>query len=128
MKQLLLILSIALLAIGCDPSTTTGTENNNSSTFKVGNLEVMKEDLGRMSWDDAKKTCAALGDGWRLPTKQELEILYVNNQKIGGFDDNYYWSSTEAGYFDAWLQSFSSGGQVFYFKYYSGYVRAIRAF
>ena len=128
MKQLLLILSIALLAIGCDPSTTTGTENNNSSTFKVGNLEVMKEDLGRMSWDDAKKTCAALGDGWRLPTKQELEILYVNNQKIGGFDDNYYWSSTEAGYFDAWLQSFSSGGQVFYFKCYSGYVRAIRAF
>ena len=98
-----------------------------AQTFKIGNLEVMKEDLGRMSWDDAKKTCAALGDGWRLPTKQELEILYVNNQRIGGFDDNYYWSSTEVDYSNAWSQNFYNGHQANATKSNAPYVRAVRA-
>ena len=41
------------------------------------------------------KACAALGGGWRLPTKDELNILYENKDKIGGFASNNYWSSTE---------------------------------
>ncbi len=57
-------------------------EEKNSSTIKIGNLEVMTEDLGRMTWDDAKEACANLGDGWRLPTKDELNILYENKHKI----------------------------------------------
>ena len=51
-----------------------------------------------MTWEDAKKACAALGDGWRLPTKDELNILYENKDKIGGLIHQLrspYWSSTE---------------------------------
>ena len=48
-----------------------------------------------MEWDDAMKACADLGDGWRLPTKDELNTLYQNKDKIGGFANSGYWSCTE---------------------------------
>ena len=99
-----------------------------SSTIKIGNLEVMTEDLGEMNWDEAKKACADLGDGWRLPTKDELNILYQNKDKIGGFASNYYWSSTEYDNDGAWIQSFSSGNQFVNFKFRLNYVRAVRNF
>lgn len=35
------------------------------------------------------KKGADLGDGWRLPTKDELNVLYENKDKIGGFASNY---------------------------------------
>lgn len=35
-----------------------------------------------MRWSDAKRTCADLGDGWRLPSKSELNILYKNRKKL----------------------------------------------
>ena len=97
-------------------------------TVKIANLEVMTEDLGVMNWDDAKKACADLGDGWRLPTMDELNILYQNQDKIGGFAFNYYWSSTEVGFDGAWIQFFGDGPQANYGKGYTYYVRAIRAF
>ena len=31
-----------------------------------------------MNWHDANKACNALGKGWRLPTKDELNTLYQN--------------------------------------------------
>lgn len=64
-------------------------------TIKIGNLEIMKKDLGLFNWDDANAAISALGDGWRLPTKNELFILNVNKKIIGGFDAEFsYWSST----------------------------------
>ena len=33
-------------------------------SIKIGELEIMTEDLGDMNWEDAKKACADLGDGW----------------------------------------------------------------
>ena len=99
------------------------------SSIKIGNLEVMTVDLGMMNWEDAKKACADLGDGWRLPTKDELNILYENKNKIGGFAFDYYWSSTEVGDDSAWRQDFFDGFQSFGYKNYSNfYVRAVRAF
>ncbi len=82
-----------------------------SSTIKIGNLEVMTEDLGEMNWDDAMKACADLGDGWRLPTKDELNLLYENKEKIGGF------AMPTIGVLrrtitHAWLQSFTDGYQT----------------
>ena len=98
------------------------------STIKIGNLEVMTEDLGEMNWHEAKKACADLGDGWRLPTKDELNILYVNKDKIGGFANSLYWSSTENGGNYAWFQHFVYGDQNDFYKSATSYVRAVRAF
>jgi hypothetical protein len=65
---------------------------------------------------------------WYLPSKNELNKLFLNMGKVGGFSINYYWSSTEYFYYLAWYQYFYSGYQYFYYKDYSGNVRAVRAF
>ena len=66
----------------------------------------MSRDLGRMNWHEAKIACKKLGPGWRLPTKDELNMLYKNKEEIGGFANNFYWSSTEYDNSSAWFQFF----------------------
>jgi hypothetical protein len=69
---------------------------------------------------------------WYLPSKYELNLLYLQRAAVGGFIDDYYWSSTEYDYSSAWYQDFTEGDggyQDYYFKdYYYNRVRAIRAF
>jgi hypothetical protein len=62
-----------------------------------------------MMWDDANKACAALGDGWRLPTQEELNILYQNKDEIGGFSNKNFWSSTVYSDNNLGWQSFGDG-------------------
>jgi len=100
------------------------------STVKIGNLEVMTEDLGYMEWVEAQEACADLGDGWRLPTKGELKVLYKNKDKIGGFDIFFYWSSAPDVYEHAWGMLFeerSLGGGEFLSWLRNGNVRAVRS-
>ena len=92
----------------------------------IGGLEV-SDNLEIMSWHEAKIACKKLGTGWRLPTKDELYMLYKNREEIGGFADNFYWSSTENGASYAWLQNFFYGNQTNSNKYNYNYVRAVRA-
>ena len=53
--------------------------------------------------------------------------LYLGN--IGGFASNYYWSSTEYDFNNAWFQRFANGNQANTSKssYYLNHVRAVRA-
>ena len=58
-------------------------------------------DLEKMDWNDAKTACDELVlngySDWHLPTKEELDLLYVNLRKfnIGGLGYGEYWSSNE---------------------------------
>ena len=92
----------------------------------INGLEV-SDNLGYMNWDDAIIACKKLGTGWRLPTKDELNMLYENKEEIGGFASNVYWSSTEREYANAWIQDFINGVQVYSNKSNYDYVRAVRA-
>ncbi|NBW59983.1 MAG: DUF1566 domain-containing protein, partial [Crocinitomicaceae bacterium] len=68
---------------------------------------------------------------WYLPSKDELNQVYLNRVAIGGFVTVYYgyWSSTESGSTTAWCQNFLNGYQYTDDKSYSyGRVRAVRAF
>jgi len=46
---------------------------------------------------------------WRVPTKGELDVLFVNRVAIGGFDESgslptgWYWSSSQLNDIDAWI-------------------------
>ena len=90
-------------------------------------FEVYPEDLGQYSWNYAKIMCAELGDGWRLPTKEELNLMYLNRGAIGGFAAAYYWSSSEFNYCLAWNQFFNYGNQYHSNKNYTYFVRAVRS-
>jgi hypothetical protein len=79
---------------------------------------------------------------WYLPSKDELNKLFVNRELVGGFGGEYYWSSSEAYntgnpegiYASAWRQWFSSkqgttpGVQNGGTKTSGQNVRAIRSF
>jgi hypothetical protein len=110
--------------------------NTNEKINKIGNLEVAPATLtGVFSWEEASAMCAKLGDGWRLPTKDELNVLYQNKDKIGGFIQSRccqlsYWSSTEYNSNTAWTQNFINGNQNSdgQYKDWGYYVRAVRTF
>jgi hypothetical protein len=65
---------------------------------------------------------------WYLPSKDELNKLYLNQAKIGGFGPNYYWSSSEFDAGTAWTQAFDLSSQYAYAKNGPSYVRAVRSF
>jgi hypothetical protein len=89
-------------------------------------FEVYPKDLGRHNWKNAKKVCEDLGDGWRLPTREELHLIWLNKDSIGGFVNNNYWSSTEYNLNNAWVQLFGNGEQNGYNKNSKYNVRAVR--
>ena len=66
-------------------------------------------------------------DDWFLPSKDELNLLYLNKIEVGGFAGSLYWSSTAYDSNVAWSQSFISGFQDLY-SYATSRVRAVRAF
>ena len=65
---------------------------------------------------------------WYLPSKDELNLLYVQKIVVGGFVNNYYWSSSENSSWLAWFQSFGNGNSISNPKYYALPVRAVRSF
>lgn len=89
-------------------------------------FEVYPEDLGEHTWEDAKKVCEDLGDGWRLPTREELHFIWLNRDTIGGFEPAYYWSSSEGSNYYAWNRYLSYGSQYLNYKTTTLYVRAVR--
>ena len=69
-----------------------------------------KDEKERVIWQEAKLLASAHGEGWHLPTKEELALLYDQRDVVGGFVSNLYWSATEYDYiYAAWSQRFSNG-------------------
>jgi len=65
---------------------------------------------------------------WFLPSKGELNQMYVKKTVIGGFANDEYWSSSEYDVYTAWTQDFTSSKQERAAKKNTKNVRAIRAF
>ena len=132
MKNLLFL--ITLFIIGCssgDKKFVVYEKNGHG-------LVAATEDLGIMDWYSAKDACENLVlngyDDWYLPSKEELNQLYLNKGKIGGFANSIYWSSTEYNTNDikpnpAWVQYFNDNGTPTNFNRKNKFsVRAVRAF
>ena len=64
---------------------------------------------------------------WYLPSKHELNLLYLQKNFVGGFSPVEYWSST-ADRDNPWTQSFLDGIQYPRYELSTHSVRAIRAF
>ena len=78
----------------------------------IGNLKVAEKDFPKlMDWNAAMAACASLDSGWRLPNKDELNLLYLNADSIGGFKYEDYWSSTKSDPLSAFHQYFFNGFQ-----------------
>ncbi len=126
MKKFIFFLSLFCFHLGY----TQAPSNIIGKSIKIQNLEIAEHDFkNRMNWDEATKACAILGNGWRLPTKDELNFIYQNQSKIGKFTIYYYWTSLESddGY-GAWFQGFVLGTQAYTKKSTKYYARAVRSY
>lgn len=119
-----------------------------------GKVCMLVADEKQLNWDSAMFTFYTNTDtgtgvysNWYLPSKDELQLMYANLKRFGcstntpggldydgcatekgNFSDYYYWSSTEDGSNGAWEQDFANGDQGNNAKFYTGFVRAVRAF
>ena len=111
---------------------------------------VARHDAGGVSKADyaagvADAYTTPTASDWFLPSKDELNEVckYARNtgQAAGAgtvcaggvlredvFSSYYYWSSSEAGGYYAWLQGFSLGNQLNATKDATVYIRPVRAF
>jgi hypothetical protein len=81
------------------------------------------------SCDDSGKTLNnEYFSDWYLPSKYELNLMYLQQALIGNLTPNPYWSSTEFDLSKAWAQSFSNGVISNDVKSSIRRVRAIRSF
>ena len=107
-------IGIAGTAIGTGESNTTTAD----ATCTSGAIQIASD-----------YTNNGLSD-WFLPSKDELNEMYVSRNSLGGFSNGLYWSSSEnVATFGMWHQDFSNGNQ--YFSNYptlTYYVRPVRAF
>ena len=110
---------------------------HDNATYRV----APEFDIKYIDWYQATSMCENLIHGgysdWVVPTKEELNTMYIHRAKIGGFKNTYssssgtyyyvYWSSTESGSGYAWQQDWDDGdqstegkGTAFNSYYYSG--------
>jgi len=123
MKKLLIIPMLFACYMGMCQSSVIG------KPIRLQKFEVAQYDfIEEMNWKDAKAACAKLGKGWRLPTQDELNTMYVYKYKIGGFVSGIYWSSAETNNDSEVIQNFSNGLRDYNDKSYKCNVRAVRAF
>lgn len=114
---------------GCSGTNITGADGTAIGTGNQNTIDIM---AGCATAGIAARLCGDLVEGgysdWYLPSKDELNALYTNQVAIGGFVEDFYWSSTESANLYAWYQDFSSGFQYYDLKLLTYYVRAIRSF
>ena len=117
--------------------TSTGIGSGKANTEAIvqtlgdGNYTRHGSDV-ELNGNYAAKICDDLElgghDDWFLPSKNELNELYKQRNIVGGFASSHYWSSSEDGFYGAWLQYFANGGQNGNAKDNDVRVRAVRAF
>lgn len=95
-----------------------------------GNTNIIVAIQGSGSY--AAKLCYDLTLGgysdWYLPSIDELNMMYLNREAIGGLSSAYYWSSTEVNYINAYILHLSGGYLYSQAKNNQHNVRAIRSF
>lgn len=116
--------------------SVTGADETDPGSGKQNTLDIVNFDTATL--DKAAEACVnhsvtyslKVYEDWYLPSKEELNLMYENLHQngLGGFSDDFYWSSSEAGADKAWGQLFSNGMLRDDPKNYVYIIRAIRRF
>jgi hypothetical protein len=115
--------------------TNTEAHGNGVGAGEMNTMLIIANQ-GSDSYSYAAGRCANLaktnGDvdysDWYLPSRVELNLLYLQKTIVGGFGDYFYWSSTEQIPDMAWYQNFTNGFQGLDPKERTHKIRCVRAF
>lgn len=118
---------------GCYETKISGAEGTAIGTGAQNTLDILagcSEDM------IAAKLCANYEitidgityDDWFLPSRMELNLLYVNRETVGDFAKSAYYSSSQDDNISAWYHNFIDGIQGKVLKNIKRSVRAIRSF
>ncbi len=114
---------------GCTGTPISGADGTAIGTGAQNTIDIMN---GCSTAGIAARLCGDLVLGgysdWYLPSRDELNQLYVNRVAIGGFASSWYWSSAEFVGNVAWGFYFLGGDADYATKGSTSYVRAVRAF
>ncbi|MFD1216383.1 Lcl C-terminal domain-containing protein [Microbulbifer celer] len=114
-------------------------ETTAPKTITHANLEWSETllDGEDVTFEEAEKAIAELGEGWRMPTRLELESILdlsrvdpaVDTEKFPDTQSDFYWASTPCAWNDAavWCVDFSLGYVGNYHRDYGACVRAVRS-
>ena len=103
---------------GINGADGTGIGSGNQNTIDIVNGCSTASIAARYCYDYSVTVNGILYDDWFLPSKDELNQLFLNKSFIGlnstGFI--YYWSSSENSWHNGWFQNLNTGSQE-YFSY-----------
>ena len=92
------------------------TIDHSSKTGKI----AYPEDYGPLTWTNAQGFVDQLGEGWRLPPRDTLQIMYntigQGKNNSGQFADKLYWSSTPFEEYQAHLIHFRDGNADYHYN------------
>jgi hypothetical protein len=114
---------------GCDGTDIAGADGIAIGIGEQNTLDIVSAGCG-----GAAAACANLVlndyDDWFLPSRDELQQLYNNRLAIGGFQSNWYWSSSEGNFSGVGARGvfFVTGSSDSNAKHYNFYVRPVRFF
>lgn len=90
-----------------------------------------------VTYEKAEKAVAELGEGWRLPTRQELESILdlsrhepaIDTDKFPDTKSKHYWTSTPCAWNSSavWVVDFANGYVTDGSRYAFACVRAVRS-
>ena len=109
---------------GCFPVDVTGATDTGIGTGGSNTQAILDANCS----GSAAMAAAAVGPGWFLPSQDELNELFNQRAIVGGFTDDFYWSSSQSSALNAQGQFFSVGSVFPLNKTNSLRVRAVRAF
>lgn len=126
-----------MLGLGISCQNPKKSVLSSSGYFVVQNdqgrpwLEVANKDIpGLLNFEDAQSACDSMGEGWRLPEREELQAmrLQLYRKTQGDFQNKWYWSATPNTAGSCWGLHFGNGLEYYNFKTDHGCVRPVRDF
>lgn len=126
----------AATPVGTATGLGTGKANTEALVGAMGETAYIAPDASKTTTtgDYAARLCelhvSGGYDDWFLPSKDELNLMYLNlkTKGIGGLFYFYYWSSSEGSGSLAWTQYFSGGTQYNINRRDEHRIRPVRAF
>jgi len=99
--------------------------------IKIDNLEVKCKDFGQVECGNIYSITEDWQDGWRIPSKEELDLIYDYKIKHGRFENKYYCSSNrliEDDYLTgAWVKHFGNGRNFHFGELFPAYVLSVKS-